>query len=218
MDSTADNFILLHHASSREARQDTVRSFVTEGLWFLWCLWAPSSDWAEQPRVIKPLFAFPNCLKLVLHFLKTLKARHTSSSSSAPIKPYAVIYNLGQPVSQLSPIWGFFLSALTRLVIPPPPPLSLHSFTRACLMWSPILVIYRAQWGSNIWNRPVFKSSSAGRKQGGGGTEGQCSPERRVGRQKPAKDITELWEELEKLVWECADVCSSWHNQMSSLC
>lgn len=47
--------------------------------------------------------------------------------------------------------------------------------------------------------------------------ECQCSPESRIRREKPAKDITELWEELQKLVWECAGVCSSWHNQMSSL-
>ena len=37
-------------------------------------------------------------------------------------------------------------------------------------------------------------------------TEGQCSPERRVEKEKPAKDITELWEELQKWVWECVDV------------
>lgn len=55
----------------------------------------------------------------------------------------------------------------------------------------------------------MFKASSSGRGAGGGSKE--------AGDGGPAKDITELWEEVEKLVWECSDVCSSWHNQMSSL-
>lgn len=79
--------------------------------------------------------------------------------------------------SQLSLIRGFFLSALTQPVIPPPAcrlirP-SLHSVIPACLMRSPILVIYRVHCGNNIWNRPVFKSSSAVRGAGGGSKEAE---------------------------------------------
>lgn len=36
--------------------------------------------------------------------------------------------------------------------------------------------------------------------------EGHCSPERRVGKEKQAIDISKLWEKLEKIVWECVDV------------